>query len=259
MYIDIPDGSIYLWMYEQGLRGVNINDIIESCRQCGKEIRDKDFQNYFNGLHKHCIVDNSSIFDVPPRSTKSFFDLKYSDYPEHPFTWDIPDAEDRWVPCNKDNKPMIKWGKRCMTMNEAESKPGMQYLAENLYGTHMIVIDCDGDHGEGLDLETIEFLYPFTKMTSTLSKPKHCVDYGIAIPNKFYDIPASFHLTFAVDKVIPTMHFPIAHIDIIGNKCNSLRYLKNKVDNGLPLLVMNDYIWEEIKEFIAHKDYKKVK
>lgn len=259
--VEVPDGSIYLWMYTQGLKGTNINDIIEACRACGKEIRDKDFTNYFNGLHKHVVIDNTDIFSFKTSrsSTKSFFDIRYEDYPEHPFNWDVPEIQDRWVPCNKDNKPMIKWAKKCMTQDEAESMNDIQYLAENLCGTHMIVIDCDGDHGDGLDLETIDFLYQFSSMTHTLSKPKMCSDYGINIPRRFYDIPASFHLTFAVDHVIPTMHFPIAHIDIIGNKCNSLRYYKNKVSNDLPLLVMNDYIWEELKEFIANKEYKKAK
>ena len=67
-------------------------------------------------------------------------------------------------------------------------------------------------------------------------------------------MPASFHLTFAVDRVIPTMHFSKAHMDIVGNKENSLRYLKNKIWNGIEPLPMNEAIWDDIKSYVERRN-----
>lgn len=251
--IEVPQGSIYLWMYEQGLRGIDINDIVQACALAGKTIREKDFQNYFNGFGKHIATTQSSIFDIKPKQRKSFYDINYSQYPMHPFD-DCPDTQDIWVPCDANNKPMIKWGEGCLKKHEAESYLDQEYLAENLLGQHRIVIDCDGDHdGDNLDLETIDFLWQFANITEVYRKPKDCIDYGCTL-NEFIDRPASFHLTFMVDRMIPTMHFPFAHIDILGNKKNTLRYFKNKKCNNLPLLIMNDDIWSLLQEYIRSRD-----
>lgn len=252
MGVLLPQGSIYLWMYDQGLKGTPIEEIVNECRLSGVTIREKDFQNYYNGLGKRTIKMHSSIFDIPPSKRKSYYDLDYSQYPMKPFN-DYPDTEDRWVPCSKDNKPMIKWGDGCLKKEEAEAFKDQVYLAENLIGGHRIVIDCDGDHDANLDLETIEFFWQFSQITEVYRKPKDCIDYGITI-DEFIDLPASFHLTFYVDRVIPTMHFPHAHIDIIGNKKNSLRYFKNKKCNNMPLCIMNDQIWSVIREYIRSRD-----
>lgn len=253
MGIEVPVGSIYLWMYEQGLRGTDISDIVGACRLAGKSIREKDFQNYWNGFGKHQAVSHASIFDIRPSQRKGFYDLEYSQYPLHPFD-DCPDSEAIFVPCSSDNKPIIKWGEGCLKREEAEAYRDQRYLAENLIGQHRIVIDCDGDHDDGfLDLDTIEFLWQFASITEAYRKPKDCVDYGCPL-DEFLDKPASFHLTFMVDRIIPTMHFPFAHIDIIGNKRNSLRYFKDKKCNNLPLAIMNDDIWSALKDYIRWRD-----
>lgn len=253
MEVVVPQGSIYLWMYEQGLRGVDINDIVQACALAGKSIREKDFQNYFNGFGKHQTIEHRSIFDIKPQKSKAFYELKYSEYPYHPFQ-DIPDTQEIYVPCDSNNKPMIKWGEGCMSKQEAESLDDQVYLAENMLGQHRIIIDCDGDHDEGkLDLDTIEFLWQFSRVTEVYKKPKYCIDYGCTI-TEFMDTPASFHLTFMVDRIIPTMHFPFAHIDIIGNKKNSLRYFKNKKCNNLPLVIMNDDIWDCLVSYIKWRE-----
>lgn len=248
--MEIPQGSIYLWMYRQGLKGVPLDDILTACQRCGKQVRKKDVDNYNNGLRNHRDLAYSPLeFRYVP-SEKEYFKLNYSDYP---IMYEMSDVDKRWVPCSKENKPMIKWGQGCMSRSLAESTRGCEYLAENLLGTNMIVIDCDGDHDNNLDLETIEFLWQFSSITNVLRKPKDCVDYGCTI-TEFLDRPASFHLTFTVDRIIPTMHFPSAHIDIIGNKKNSLRYFKNKRSNLIPMAPMTDSIWSMIQGYIHSRE-----
>ena len=49
------------------------------------------------------------------------------------------------------------------------------------------------------------------------------------------------------------MHFPEAHIDIVGNRRNSLRYMKDKRWNGLQPIEMTDEIWHELQEFVKNR------
>ena len=251
-----PVGSIYFWMYNQGLKQVAIEDIEAACSIAGINIREKDYDNYWRGYYKHEFYasDNwnrifkfQSWIDKP--ASKVFQETKYSEFPSHPFKQDV---KDRWVPCNKDNKPMIKWGQGCLGMTDAQCYPGQVYLAENLLGCNRIVIDCDGDHDEKLDLELIMFLWKYQSMTHTLMKPKNIDEYA-GYEDTGMKIPASFHLTFKVDRVIPTMHFPEAHLDIVGNRRNSLRYLKNKRWNGLDPIEMTDEIWSNLQQFVKHR------
>lgn len=252
--VDVPNGSIYLWMYTQGLKGVPLEQVIQACHEAGVSIRDKDLTNYNNGVRNRGVYSTQSTFTrTPVSSTKDYYDLKYSDYPLYPYT-NEPEISNRWVPCSYSNKPMIKWSEGCMSKEAAELTDRSKYLAENIYNTHMIVIDCDGDHDDSIDLETIELLWQFADKTHCMRKPKDCIDYDPNVPMEFWDKPASFHLTFMVDRIIPTMHFPSAHIDIIGNKRNSLRYFKNKKWNKLPLLQMNDDIWETIKRHVERRE-----
>ena len=245
--VDVPDGSIYFWMYSQGLRQVPIEDIEMACLSMRKEIREKDYDNYWRGYYKSelYLTDNwNSIFRfhhwLDSNSSAVFLDNPYSKYPEHPYGTNV---QDRWVPCNKDNKPMIKWGNGCMSLADAVAYPNQMYLAENLKGSKRIVIDCDGDHGEQLDVETMSFLHRYKSMTHCIEKPGRI----------FMGMPVSFHLTFKVDRIIPTMHFPYAHVDIIGNRRNSLRYLKNKEWNGLLPAKMTEEVWKELQGYIGSR------
>lgn len=257
--MDFPDGSIYFWMYTQGLKQVDLGEIEAMCSMHGKDIRQKDYDNYWRGWYKSDLyrTDNwESIFkfhrwmDAP--SSTLMKDCAYHEFPINPYHHDI---EERWVPCNKDNKPMIKWGQGCMGYTDAMSYPNQVYLAENLKGCNRIVIDCDGDHEEKLDLETVLFLWRLSSMTHTLMKPKKVKEYE-GYGNFDLDMPASFHLTFEVDRVVPTMHFPCAHIDIVGNRRNSLRYLKNKEWNGIQPAKMTDGIWHQIQNYINYRERK---
>jgi hypothetical protein len=125
-------------------------------------------------------------------------------------------------------------------------------MAENMIGQRRIVIDCDGDHTDTLDMETIAFLWRYSSITHTLCKPRKIKEYP-GYENTGLDIPASFHLTFSVDRVIPTMHFPYAGIDIVGNRRNSLRYFKNKEWNGRQPAELTADIWQDLQAYIKHR------
>lgn len=251
--IEIPNDSIYFWMYEQGLKHTDLHRIELSCLQAGKPIRPKDYENYWNGYHRSDLYLGPGKEDIfmlkrareHVSESKSFESLGYFEYPVHPYAG-MPEVSNRWVPCSNDNKPMIKWSQGCMTMSDCVAYPGQKYLAENLKGTQMIVIDCDGNHGDPWDYETIEFLSKFQYKT-------HCIWKPTPIE---WEISPSFHLAFHVDRIIPTMHFPYAHIDIVGNRRNSLRYWKDKKWNSMQPASMTPEIWDELRDYIKYRREK---
>ena len=250
--IEIPRDSIYFWMYEQGLKHIDLHSIELACWSVGKDIRPKDYENYWNGFHRsdlYCGPGSDDIWMLKRHreiksESKQFEELAYYDYPVHPYTG-MPEVKNRWVPCSIDNKPMIKWSQGCMTMADCVAYPSQKYLAENLKGTQMIVIDCDGNHDDPWDYETINFLSKFQNTTHCIWKPASVME---ASP--------SFHLTFRTDRIIPTMHFPYAHIDIVGNRRNSLRYWKNKKWNGVQPIYMTTGRWNELRDYIRYRKEK---
>lgn len=261
--IDVPAGSIYFWMFIQGLKHVPLDDIKIACGRCGKDIRPKDEENYWNGYYRSDLYigkGKDDMFKLTKRhrtmvaNSTEFLNHPYSAYPEHPYLG-MPEIDKRFVPCNGDNKPMIPWSKGCMTIDDARAMMGQVYLAENLKGCKFIVIDCDGDHDDVLDMETIGFLWQFAPMTHTMSKPKRICEYD-GYEATEYTGPASFHLTFRVDRVVPTMHFPWANIDIVGNRANSLRYFKNKEWNEMPPMMMDDHIWTQLQRYVRYRKEK---
>ena len=247
--------SIYHIMYSWGLKHISIEEIEAECAAVGKDIRPKDYQNYWNGYHRSDLYrgpGSEDIFKLSRRvpkevgSSSQFFDLDYWQYPVHPYDSGIPEVQNRWVPCNKDNKPMIRWGEGCMSLADAVAYKDQVYLAENLKGTRFIVIDCDGNHGDEIDMETVYFLNRWRGHTHCLVKPE-CENEGV---------PLSFHLTFKVDRIIPTMHFPYAHIDIVGNRRNSLRYWKNKEWNHMEPIEMSGARWTELQDYLKYRKEK---
>lgn len=262
--IEVPESSIYYWMYEQGLKHVPLDEIELACHQAGKQIRRKDYENYQNGyansdMNRPGLIEHgsqSSVFQFKGVLKTKGYDTTYSSYPDHPY-FGRPEISKRWVPCDKHNKPMKPWGQSCDERIDCETLLGCKYVGENMAGTQMIVIDCDGDHDTELDMETIKFLHRYAGLTHCLIKPKKVGEY--LCPEHPYrggdnELPASFHLTFFVDKIIPTMHFPKAHIDIVGNKRNSLRYWKNKIWNGIYPAYMNDAVWDDIMAYIKGRE-----
>ena len=254
--IEIPEGSLYFWCYTQGLKHADFGKLTQAVAMAGRNLRDKDVQNYWNGWYRSSLYGPQNQYDMfvlhHSNQALEFQASKLEDYPLNPY-WDQPEIEERWVPCNKDNKPMIKWGNGCLSREDAEAYRQQVYLAENLKGGKLIVVDCDGDHDAELDLALVAFLYRFTDRTHALFKPKLITDYP-GYEGSNMHMPASFHLTFMTDRVIPTMHFPKAHIDIIGNRANSLRYLKNTIWNGVQPRMLTPNIWEQIQEFVERRN-----
>ena len=257
MTIEVPQGSIYIWMYTMGLKHVPIDELSKMIRDAGKDIREKDIQNYWNGFYRSDLYlggDGSRDITLlrPPRKTPTsqFLVTPWEEYPEHPYAG-LPEIDCRWIPCNSLNKPMIRWKDRAMYREQAERFFGMRYLAENLKGTQMIVVDIDGDHGDVLDMDAVDSMWEFHSLTHALDKPKMVCEYDGGDVTDFR--PASYHLTFRVDRVVPTMHFPDAGIDIIGNRVNSLRYLKDKVHNGCEPLTMDATIWARLQDYVRQR------
>lgn len=264
--IQVPEDSIYFWMYEQGLKHVPYDEVELAVTAAGKIIRQKDHDNYWNGYYNSDLYHgpgSEDIFMLKNRGRAEFcnpgdmFSLDYTNYEEHPYSdwyYDYPEIKNRWVPCSKDNKPMIKWGNGCMSLADAVAYPGQKYLAENLKGTRFIVIDCDGNHADPWDYETMGFLWHYAHMTHCITKgPQNKPGMLGYFKN---DIPPSFHLTFMTSKIIPTMHFPYAHIDIAGNRRNQLRYWKDKKWNGVEPAWMTASIWNELREYIKYRKEK---
>lgn len=245
----MPDDSLYFWMYEQGLKQVSLPLIQGAAIAQGRELREKDIQNYWNGWY-NSFYRKRDLLDIslPVRTPESYEDLQ-----KHPCIG-YPEPTRIWVPCNQDNHPMIKWGKGCLSIYDAMCWPGCVYLAENMYMTRRIVIDIDGDHDkDNLDLDAIEFGSQWIDKTHCIAKTQSVGDLMQDAPINLKCMPVSFHLTFAVDKLVPTMHFPYAHIDIVGNARNSLRYYKTKVYNQLAPLPMTEEIWQELQSYLQRR------
>ena len=258
--LEVPNDSIYYWMYTNGLRHVPLVDIELACRMAGKDIRQKDYENYWNGWYRSTLYtkgdDGEDIWMLRRKeraSSLSYFDLAYEDYEDNPLAG-LPNIGNRYVPCNRFNKPIIPWKDGCWTLAAARCHPRAEYLAENLKGTNLIVFDCDGDHDPSkLDGETIAFFSRYREMTHCLSKQKRICEYE-GYEKTGMQEPASYHLTFVTGKIIPTKHFLTAHVDLLGNMKNQLRYFKTKEWNGLQPAPMTPEIWEEIKRYLKRRE-----
>lgn len=253
--IIVPEGSLYFWCYTMGLKHVDIRDIENAVAHAGKNLRKKDIDNYWNGWFRSDLYlrNEDSVWKIRSAKSKSIGMQDLSEFETLPCEYILRDVESRWVPCNKNNKPMVKWGNGCMSMVDATSWPGQTYLAENNKGVGRVIIDCDGDHGERLDIETIMFLSKYVPMTHTLYKEVMVCDVPGYEETAIHE-PVSFHLSFTTVRIIPTMHFPKAGIDIIGNKENSLRYIKNKKWNNLPMIPITHEIWNDISRYIERRN-----
>ena len=252
----VPDGSIYFWMYVQGLKHVPFEDVLDAVRAAGKDVRQKDYQNYQNGWYNSSYnYDRDDwAFTVRPVSpTPAYFKLGYEDYEKF-----VPSKpRNRWVPCNAECKPLFKWSEGQLSKHEALQYPGVKFIGENLKGTNLVVFDVDGDHdADAIDVDLIKFFSKYICTTHCIMKPKRVGEYGpqdVAPNDPVMDLPSSFHLTFQVDRLIPTMHFMSAHLDIIGNKVNGMRYWKNKVWNGHQPVPMTPEIWKDIRDWVERR------
>ena len=252
-----PNASVYFDMYRWGLKRVDLSKIEDACKTVGKFLRKKDVENYWRGYYKSAPESERNIFKLSGREHVDKLDMPLDSWSIHPYI-NQPEIEDRWVPCNRDNKPMVRWGQETMSLSDAEAWPGGTYVAENLRYTRFIVIDCDGDHDENrLDFETVGHLWKYQEMTHTMVKPKFVWEYP-GYEDTRLEVPASFHLTFVTDRVIPTIHVPEAHVDILGNQNNQLRYLKRKLWNHRYPMMLTEEIWDDIRTYCKQRKERHV-
>ena len=219
------DESIYFVMYRLGLKRIPLSKIMEHLERRGKQIRTKDIEQWQRGF------DKSDPFAIPNDSPKVLLSL--DEYPYLSGSWD---PTDRYIPAIDPGHVLAKWGTQRHTKEEALSYRGVQLLGENLKGCHFIVIDVDGDHTGVPDMKVINYWESWIFRTKSLIK---------------YDddgIPVSFHLEFACDRMIPTMHFN--KVDLLGNANNQARWLKpNKIDNCLPRADVSE-VWKDLNRYV---------
>lgn len=256
--IEVPDGSIYFWMYTQGLKHMDIDDVTDALMAAGKNIRNKDLKNYWNGWYNAELYRGSqSVLEIPAHDRCRRM-LEWVEYPEHPYLYK-PTIENRWVPCCQ-GRPLIKWSHGCMPRSEAEAWHGADGLAENLKGCGHIVVDFDGDHDpENLDMDCIILGNMMAQSHSARVKPlkvREVPGYASFNGTRLGEMAVSLHVEFLVDRVVPSMHFAEAHIDILGNQRNQIRYFKNKIWNGIQPDHMDSGTWRNLMNYIDGKERK---
>ena len=234
-------GSPYHGMYHCGYYGVPIEEAIAKCQRNGIALRKKDFESYNDGVFKRgigkiiCNGQMMNIADIKP--TTPFENMKLSDVPKMPVGW--VGTERRFFPCTQDNRPMQKWGwsqdfsPELYVRADAKALSPCGWVGHNLLYQKFIVLDIDG-RGHGEDDQ-------FREHTFTVEDPMK---------------PGSFHLYFATDRLIPIRHFPWAKLDLMGNAANAAVYFKNKVSNGVPMMTLNDDVWNAVIEYQKRRKEK---
>lgn len=235
-------GSPYYSMFRCGYYGVPIEDCIAKCQRNGIALRKKDLDSYNDGVFKSGvgqIVRNGQLINVQDiQPGIPFEQMKLKDFPMFPVGW--VGTERRFFPCTQDNKPMQKWGwskdftPELHTRADAKVLSPCGWVGQNMLYQKFVVFDIDGRGHGADDLEVIAFGSQFRDNTFTVEDPKK---------------PGSFHLYFETDRLIPVRHFPWAKLDLMGNAVNAAVYFKNKIGNGVPMLKLDDDIWDAMIEY----------
>jgi hypothetical protein len=236
------EGSPYYGMFHCGYYGVPIEDCLAKCQRNGIAIRKKDLDSYNDGVFKRGvgqIVKNGSISNASNIEPGiPFENMKLEDFPLLPIGW--VGTERRFFPCTEDNKPMQKWGwSRDFTPElyircDAKALSPCGWVGQNMLYQGFIVMDIDGrGHGSDDD-EVIRFGSMYKDRTFSTEDPKK---------------PGSFHLYFKTNRLIPVRHFPWAKLDLMGNSVNAAVYFKNKIGNGIPMLDLDNGIWQSMMEY----------
>ena len=246
-------GSPYLACYSMGLGGHDLQEVVSFFNRNGVQLREKDIQNWENGHFKYSIefAENNQSLSYQGGKERSHLDksaekiISLSSFPKFPENWN--GCLQRFFPCNKDNKPKIKWGYSQGYIPTLTTKASAIALSDDgLIGQNMlyqpfVVIDIDGNGHGDFDLEVITFGNTYRDKTTCMEDPAK---------------PGSFHLYFSTDRIIPTYHFPWAKLDFMGNANNYAVYLKRKVSNGLPMMKLDQYVWQAMMNYQAER-YKK--
>jgi hypothetical protein len=223
--------DIGLTCYLEGVKGSMWDEVVQAALTEKIVLSKQHYEMHQRGALKHQIEARSTMPDYPPTP---FFESKLDDYPRHVFDENIV----RFFPANeKGCKSMDgwRWSKYLLTKERAEIKAPTGLVGENLRSQPFICLDIDGDHGDEIDEELLEWANQF-KGTTEVWEAR----------------PTSYHIIFGVDRIIPTRHFPYAHIDILGNYTNQARFLKDKRAYGLRSC-LTESIWEEIKCYVKER------
>lgn len=239
-----PNESPYFAMYTAGLKGIPLEEVSNFLNMIGTDIRRKDVEQWVNGFNRRRPYDPSSTFNPVSRREeiqfiKPDFSLtKLSDLEEFPSDWNP--VVNRFFPCSKDNRPLIKWGwsngytPSLTDYATAKANSPCGWVGQNMLYQQFIVLDIDGvGHGE-VDQQTIDFGNMFKNYTLTFEDPAK---------------PGSFHLYFRTNKLVPLKHFPWAKIDLMGNTRNAAVYFKNKQSNNVKPALLTEEIWSTLMEY----------
>ena len=135
---------------------------------------------------------------------------------------------------------MQKWGwtkdfsPELYTRIDAKALSPCGWVGQNMLYQRFIVMDIDGRGHGADDLQVIAFGSQFRDRTFTVEDPAK---------------PGSFHLYFETDRLIPVRHFPWAKLDLMGNAVNAAVYFKNKVGNGIPMMKLDERVWDAMMEY----------
>jgi hypothetical protein len=233
--------SPYFAMYTTGLMGVNDIELSDHLDYLHIPYRKKDWDNYHNGIAKRGINSTHGILHLQePSEVKAPIEYDFSEF-EHQDWWG---TDRRWFPCNDEGIPLIKWGyaedytPELYTEAEAKALSHTGLVGQNLYMQPFIVLDIDGVGHGVCDEQVIEFGNKYRDLTEMWEDP-----------NK----PGAFHLYFVTDKIVPTMHFAHAKLDLLGNRCNQVCYKKAKVSNKQTRLEFNAKIWNDIQSYVQER------
>lgn len=262
-----PGQSPYFGCYTAGLHGYSMEEVSLHCAAYGIPLRSKDVRSWEEGNFKARMKDElfqkelqrkrqtpGSLLDpvdsivlpatqhsetwLPKEYLQRNERLEFSDLQKLPDGW--RGCEKRFFPCTQDNRPMLQWGwKRdftpnLMTRTDAEVLSPVRWVGQNMLYQTFIVMDIDGVGHGCVDKPVIQFGELFKDKTLCYEDPKK---------------PGSFHLYFKTDRLVPVRHFPHAKLDLMGNAVNAAVYFKNKKGNGLPMLKLNENIWNAMMAY----------
>lgn len=242
-----PNESPYFAMHRAGIQGYEIEEVSKYLSEIGVPVREKDIKNWQAG-HFSSHMRKSILNPLPPGGQpgqvggKPFLMSEFEDLEKLPENW--VGTPNRWFPCTMDNAPMMKWGWKdgfdpgLYDYATAKALSPRRWVGQNMLYQNFVVFDIDGvGHGEP-DEMVIAFGNLYKDKTLTYENPAK---------------PGSFHLYFATDRLVPLMHFPYAKLDLMGNTRNAAVYMKDKQPNGLPMMLLDDKIWNALKSYVKFR------
>lgn len=240
-----PNQSPYFAMYTLGRMNVPIEVISKRAYDVGVCLREKDVENWKRGYFNKQMEDPMRVVSLSSMDCyrrPHIEDMELCSFPEWPSEW--VSTSYRFFPCSTDNIPLMKWGwsashfPKLYDMASAKALSPCGWVGQNMIGQRFIVIDIDGVGHGVIDRETIAWGLQWKDRTLCFEDPAK---------------PGSFHLYFSTDRILPIKHFPWAKIDLLGNSKNAAVYLKNKVPNKLPMMQLDEQVWNSLMDYQAKR------